>query len=346
MCMLAQYRGGTAEAYMVAVELERVRKIWRRSGNGMVVGLDESAGFMLGGFTTVIKMHAGGGRNAGIAKKFRRFTSVHRFRPGSDDRVDGVSVACSIIGVEFGSDLVDECLPLLVVLDADGEPFIFALCPVEALRAIRWGAVPLPTEGVAVCGEFDDLFSGGLQGSFDEGKFNHLPDAGPVAFCEGEYGGEHGVHACDGIHGASWDERWPAGVAGAIGESADLFHVHGETDPVAPGPVDTVGGDAYEDGLVVELVDAFPGEPPPFGDARTVVFDDDVCFGDELGCDLESFVGVEIEIDDAFSGVGPVVDGRPFPEFVLYGYWKAARPPHAVKADVGFDLRQVGAEYS
>ena len=138
MGVLAQYRGGAAEANVVAVELERVRKIWRRSGNGMVVGLDESAGFMLGGFTTVIKMHAGGGRNPGVAKKFRRFGSVHWCRPGSDDRVDGVSVACSIIGVEFGSDLVDECLPLLVVLDADGEPFIFALCPVEALRAVSW----------------------------------------------------------------------------------------------------------------------------------------------------------------------------------------------------------------
>ena len=138
MGVLAQYRSGAAEANMVAVELERVRKIWRRSGNGMVVGLDESAGFMLRGFTTVIKMHAGGGRNSGVAKKFRRFSSVHRCRPGSDDRIDSVSVFCSIIGGEFGSDMVDECLPLLVVLDADGEPFILALCPVEALRAVGW----------------------------------------------------------------------------------------------------------------------------------------------------------------------------------------------------------------
>ena len=138
MGMLAQYRGGATEENMVAVELERVRKIWRRSGNGMVVGLDESAGFMLGGFTTVIKMHAGGGRNPGVAKNFRRLGGVHRCRPDSDDRVYGVSVACSIIGGEFGSDMVDERLPLLVVLDADGEPFIFALYPVEALRAISW----------------------------------------------------------------------------------------------------------------------------------------------------------------------------------------------------------------
>ena len=100
--------------------------------------MDESAGFMLGGFTTVIKMHAGGGRNPGIAKKFRCFSSVHRFRPVSDDRVDGISVACSIISGEFSSDVVDECLPLQVVLDTDGEPFIFALRPIEALRAVRW----------------------------------------------------------------------------------------------------------------------------------------------------------------------------------------------------------------
>ena len=100
--------------------------------------MNESAGFMLGGFTTVIKMNAGGGRNPSVAKKFRCFSSVHRCRPGSDDRVDGVSVACSIISGEFSSDLVDECLPLLVVLDANGEPFIFALCPVEALRAVSW----------------------------------------------------------------------------------------------------------------------------------------------------------------------------------------------------------------
>lgn len=138
MGMLAQYRSGATEANMVAAELERVRKIWRRSGNGMVVGLNETTGFMLGGFTTVIEVHAGGGRNPGAAKKFRRFGSVHRCRPGSDDRVDGVSVACSIIGGELDPDLIDECLPLLVVLDADGEPFIFALCPVEALRAVSW----------------------------------------------------------------------------------------------------------------------------------------------------------------------------------------------------------------
>ena len=68
MGVLAQYRSRAAKANVVAVELERVRKIWCRSGNGMVVGLDESAGFMLGGFTTVIKMHAGGGRNPGVAK--------------------------------------------------------------------------------------------------------------------------------------------------------------------------------------------------------------------------------------------------------------------------------------
>ena len=100
--------------------------------------MNESAGFMLGGFTTVIKMHAEGGRNPGVAKKFRCFSSIHRFSPRSDNRVDGVSVAYSIISIEFGSDMLDECLPLLVVLDADGEPFIFALCPVEALRAVSW----------------------------------------------------------------------------------------------------------------------------------------------------------------------------------------------------------------
>ena len=100
--------------------------------------MDESACFMLGGFTTVIKMHARGGRNPGVVKKFRRISSIHRFSPRSDNRVDGVSVAYSIISIEFGSDMLDECLPLLVVLDADGEPFIFALCPVEALRAVSW----------------------------------------------------------------------------------------------------------------------------------------------------------------------------------------------------------------
>ena len=138
MGVLAKYRGGTAKANMRAIELERVRQIRGSSGNGMFVALEESAGFMLGGFATVIKMHAGGGRNPGVAKKFRSFSSVHRRRPVRDDRVDGISVACSIIGGEFGSDLVDECLPLLVVLDTDGEPFIFALCPVEALRAVSW----------------------------------------------------------------------------------------------------------------------------------------------------------------------------------------------------------------
>ena len=107
--MLAQYRSRAAEANMVAVELERVRKIWRRSGNGMVVGLDETTGFMLGGFTTVIKMHAGGGRNPGVAKKFRRFSSVHRCRPCSDDRINGVSVACSIIGGETGECTTSYC---------------------------------------------------------------------------------------------------------------------------------------------------------------------------------------------------------------------------------------------
>ena len=96
MRVLAQYRGGTAEGNVGAIELERVRKIRGNSSDGMVVGLDESSGFMLGGFATVIKVHAGGGSNPRVPKKLRRFSSVHRCCPVSDDRVNGVSVGYSI----------------------------------------------------------------------------------------------------------------------------------------------------------------------------------------------------------------------------------------------------------
>ena len=60
-------------------------------------------------------------------------------------------------------------------------------------------------------------------------------------------------------------------MAGSVCESADLFHVHGESDSVSPWSVGAVCGGADEDGLVICVVDCVPGESPCFCDAWTVV---------------------------------------------------------------------------
>ena len=123
---------------MGPVELERVRQVRCRPGDGVVIGLDESPGFMLGGSSTVIEVHTGGGGDSGTPESFRGFSSGHGCRPFSNDRVDGVEVGGPVEGGEFSSDVAYERLPLLVVLDADGKPFIFSLGPVESLGAVGW----------------------------------------------------------------------------------------------------------------------------------------------------------------------------------------------------------------
>ena len=98
-------------------------------------------------------------------------------------------------------------------------------------------------------------------------------------------------------------------MAGSVCESADLFHVHGESDSVSPWSVGAVCGDTDEDGLVICVVDCVPCESPCFCDAWTVVFDDHVSVGDEIKRYFSSCVGVEVEVDDSFACVGAVVDG-------------------------------------